>query len=137
MAPFLILSPLRAVLFIALSQALFGFYLGASFLTNHVGMPILGGDDELGFLRRQVLTSRNLSGRSVTGFLFGGLDTQIEHHLFPSMPRANLRRAREVVRPFCAERRIAYAEQSPWRAYGAVLHHLRRAGTGWPVSVID
>ncbi len=136
-APFLVLSPLRAVLFILVTQALLGFYLGVSFITNHVGMPTLSGTDELGFLRRQVLTSRNLSGPSFTGFLYGGLDTQIEHHLFPSMPRANLRRARAVVRPFCAERRIAYAEQSPWRAYREVLRHLRRAGTGGPISVID
>ena len=136
-APFLLLSPARAVAFVVVTQALLGFYLGASFITNHVGMPTLAGTDELGFLRRQVLTSRNLSGPTFTGFLFGGLDTQIEHHLFPSMPRANLRRARRVVRPFCAERRITYAEQSPWRAYREVLGHLRRAGTGRPISVID
>jgi fatty acid desaturase len=135
--PFLVLSPLRAVGFILVTQALFGFYLGVSFITNHVGMPTLVGTDELGFLRRQVLTSRNLSGPTFTGFLFGGLDTQIEHHLFPSMPRANLRRARKLVRPFCVEHRIAYAEQSPWRAYREVLVHLRRAGTGRPISVID
>ena len=135
-APFLILSPLRAVAFIVVSQALFGFYLGASFITNHVGMPILAGENELGFLRRQVLTSRNLSGRSFTGFMFGGLDTQIEHHLFPTMPRANLRRARELVRPFCAERRIAYAEQSPWRAYCEVLVHLRTVGAGRSIPFV-
>ena len=61
-APFLILSPLRAVAFIVISQSLFGFYLGASFVTNHVGMPTMAATDDLGFLRRQVLTSRNLSG---------------------------------------------------------------------------
>jgi fatty acid desaturase len=136
-APFLFLSPLRALGFIAVTQALFGFYLGVSFITNHVGMPTLAGTDEMGFLRRQVLTSRNLSGPSLTGFLFGGLDTQIEHHLFPSMPRANLRRARKLVRPFCAERRIDYAEQSAWCAYREVFVHLRRAGNGRPISVID
>lgn len=136
-APFLVLSPLRAVAFVAVTQALFGFYLGVSFVTNHVGMPTLGGHDELGFLRRQVLTSRNLSGRSFTGFVFGGLDTQIEHHLFPAMPRANLRRARELVRPFCAEHRIAYAEQSPWHAYREVFRHLRAAGAGWTIPTID
>jgi fatty acid desaturase len=136
-APFFLLSPLRAVGFILVTQALFGFYLGVSFITNHVGMPTLVGTDELGFLRRQVLTSRNLSGPSFSGFMFGGLDTQIEHHLFPSMPRANLRRARTLVRPFCDERRIHYAEQSPWRAWREVLVHLRCAGTGRPISVID
>ncbi len=135
-APFLILSPWRAVAFVVISQSLFGFYLGVSFVTNHVGMPTMAGDDELGFLRRQVLTSRNLTGRSLTGFVFGGLDTQIEHHLFPTMPRANLRRARELVRPFCAERRIAYAEQSPWRAFGEVLRHLRATGAGGTIPAV-
>ena len=136
-APFLLLSPVRAVVFIAVTQSLLGFYLGVSFLTNHVGMPALDPDDTLGFLRRQVLTSRNLSGPLFTGFLFGGLDTQIEHHLFPTMPRANLRRARELVRPFCVERRIAYAEQSPWRAYREVLHHLRMVGTTQATPVVS
>ncbi len=129
-APFLILSPLRAVIFIVIMQALFGFYLGSSFLTNHVGMPTMTSGDDLGFLNRQVLTSRNLSGPSFIGFIFGGLDSQIEHHLFPTMPRANLRRARSVVRPFCAEHKIPYAEQSLWRAYGDVVRHLRAVGNG-------
>ncbi len=135
-APFLILSPLRAVAFIAVTQSLFGFYLGTSFLTNHVGMPTLADHDDLGFLGRQVLTSRNLSGRSLTGFVFGGLDSQIEHHLFPTMPRAHLRRARELIRPFCAEHGIAYTEQSPWRAYGDVLRHLHTVGTGGAIPTI-
>jgi fatty acid desaturase len=130
LAPFLILSPLRAVVFVAVSQAVFGFYLGVSFLTNHVGMPTVTGSDDLGFLRRQVLTSRNLSGPLFTGFLFGGLDSQIEHHLFPSMPRANLRRARTVVRDYCVELRIPYEERSPWAAYGDVIRHLRSVGKG-------
>ena len=136
-APFLVLSPLRAVLFIVVTQSLLGFYLGATFLTNHVGMPTLADHGELGFLRRQVLTSRNLSGPAFTGFVFGGLDSQIEHHLFPSMPRANLRRARSLVRPYCAERRISYAEQSPWHAYREALHHLHAVGAGRTVAAGD
>ena len=136
-APFLILSPLRAVAFILATQALFGFYLGATFLTNHVGMPTATNRDELGFLYRQVLTSRNLSGPSFVGFIFGGLDSQIEHHLFPTMPRANLRRARKVVRPFCAEHRIPYDEQSLWGAYRDVVRHLRAVGNGGAVVVAD
>jgi fatty acid desaturase len=129
-APFLVLSPTRAIAFVIVSQALFGFYLGASFLPNHVGMPTLADDDDLGFLRRQVQSSRNLSGPAVVGFLFGGLDSQIEHHLFPTMPRANLRRARVVVRAYCAERGIPYAEQSLLRAYRDVVVHLRTVGMG-------
>jgi fatty acid desaturase len=136
-APFLILSPVRAVTFVAVTQLLLGLYLGATFVANHVGMPTLVGDDDLGFLRRQVLTSRNLSSPPVTGFIFGGLDTQIEHHLFPTMPRANLRRARELVRPFCAERQIAYVEQRPYCAYRDVFRSLRVAGAWSAIPAVN
>ena len=129
-APFLVLSPLRAVVFIIVSQALYGFYLGVSFLPNHVGMPTVAEGDDRGFLRRQVQSSRNLSGPALVGFLFGGLDSQIEHHLFPTMPRGNLRRARVVVRGFCAEHDIPYAEQSLVHAYRDVVLHLRTVGAG-------
>ncbi len=136
-APFFVLSAVRAAAFVAVTQGLFGFYLGATFLTNHVGMPTVVGGEELGFLRRQVLTSRNLSPRAFTSFVFGGLDAQIEHHLFPAMPRANLRRARELVRTFCDDRRIHYAELSIHQAYGDVLRHLRAAGLGRPTLDLD
>jgi fatty acid desaturase len=131
-APFLVLSPVRAVAFIGVTQGLFGFYLGATFLTNHVGMPSIASGNDLGFLRRQVLSSRNLTPHVLTSFVFGGLDAQIEHHLFPSMPRANLRRARDLVRPFCDEHRVHYAERSLFGAYGDVLGHLRTVGLARP-----
>jgi fatty acid desaturase len=136
-APFFLLSPLRAAAFIAVTQMLLGLYLGATFVTNHVGMPIPVRGDELGFLRRQVLTSRNLSSPSLIGFIFGGLDSQIEHHLFPTMPRANLRRARELVRPFCAGHHIDYVEQRPHRAYGDVFRHLRLAGARSAIPAVQ
>ena len=130
MAPFLVLSPLRAVVFIAVTQAAVRLLPRGQLPHQPCGhADAVTGNEDLGFLRRQVLTSRNLSGPLFTCFLFGGLDSQIEHHLFPSMPRANLRRARAVVRPFCAERAIAYTEQTPWHAYRDVLHHLRSVGS--------
>ncbi|MGH9082399.1 MAG: fatty acid desaturase family protein [Acidimicrobiales bacterium] len=129
-APFFILSPARAVAFIAVMQVGLGLYLGATFITNHVGMPTLAVDEKLGFLSRQVATSRNLAGSPLVGFVFGGLDAQIEHHLFPSMPRPNLRRARRLVRPYCAEHHIAYAERPVHRAYLDVFRGLHLAGAG-------
>ena len=85
-AVFLVLSPVRAVVFMIVQQGLFGLYLGCSFAPNHKGMPILNADDQSDFLRRQVLTSRNVRGGWLTDFALGGLNYQIEHHLFPSMP---------------------------------------------------
>ena len=89
----LVLSPLQAVAFVLVQQGLFGLYLGCSFAPNHKGMPTLTEAEELDFLRRQVLTSRNVRGSRLVDFLLGGLNYQIEHHLFPNMPRPNLRRA--------------------------------------------
>ena len=127
-APFLLMGLWQAIVFVVVTQTAFGFYLGVSFLTNHVGMPIHRAADDLDYVRRQVLTSRNLRGRLVTGFMVGGLDAQIEHHLFPTMPRANLRRARTLVRSFCADESIAYTEASAWRAYRDVFSHLKTTG---------
>ncbi len=61
-AVFVVLSPLRALAFVVVQQGLFGLYLGCAFAPNHKGMPILGADEEVDFLRRQVLTSRNVRG---------------------------------------------------------------------------
>src|SRR4029453_2824100 len=80
-----VLSPLQAVAFLAVHQGLFGLYLGCAFAPNHKGMPTLTQSDQLGFLRRQVLTSRNVAGSRPVDWLLGGLNYQIEHHLFPTM----------------------------------------------------
>ena len=125
---FLVLSPLKAVVFIVIQQALFGLYLGLSFAPNHKGMPMLSSDDEMDFLRRQVLTSRNVRGGWITDFGLGGLNYQIEHHLFPSMPRPNLRHAQATVRAYCDEHGVAYYETTLWRSYRQAIQHLHDVG---------
>ena len=125
-----VLSPLRALAFVTVQQGLFGLYLGCSFAPNHKGMPVMRDDRDLGFVHRQVLTARNVAGGRVVAFLFGGLNYQIEHHLFPRMPRSNLSRARGIVRAFCAERDIAYREDSLIGSYRQALRYLKLAGAG-------
>jgi fatty acid desaturase len=128
-ALFWVLSPIQAVCFIAVQQGLFGVYMGCSFAPNHKGMAIFTKDDKIDFLRRQVLTSRNIRGGRLTDFTFGGLNYQIEHHLFPSMPRPSLRRVQPLVRAFCAQRDIAYCEAGILQSYAQVLRHLHTVGT--------
>jgi fatty acid desaturase len=127
-AVFLVLSPLQAVVFVLVQQGLFGVYLGCSFAPNHKGMPVLAEDEKLDFLHRQVITSRNIRGGWLTDVALGGLNYQIEHHLFPSMPRPSLRRAQEPVRAFCAEQGIAYHETGFFASYAQVLRHLHSVG---------
>jgi fatty acid desaturase len=125
---FAVLSPLRAVIFILVQQGLFGFYMGASFAPNHKGMPILQPEDEHDFLRRQVLTSRNVRGGWFTDLLLGGLNYQIEHHLFPSMPRPSLRRSQALIREFCRHEGLPYCEASLVGSYAQALGHLNAVG---------
>jgi fatty acid desaturase len=133
----LVLSPLRAAAFLLLQQGLFGLYLGCCFAPNHKGMPILEEGKEPDYLRRQVLTSRNVRGSRMVDFLMGGLNYQIEHHLFPSMPRPNLRRAQPLVRAFCTERGVSYSESSVFGAYGEALRHLHQASVPLRPAVAD
>jgi fatty acid desaturase len=125
---FLVLSPVKAVVFILVQQALFGLYLGASFAPNHKGMPILDAADRSDFLRRQVLTSRNVRGGWLTDLALGGLNYQIEHHLFPSMPRANLRRSQALIKEFCQQRGLSYCETSFGSSYAQALRYLNTIG---------
>ncbi|GAA3586394.1 acyl-CoA desaturase [Klugiella xanthotipulae] len=113
--------------FIGVQLAVFGLYMGASFAPNHKGMPLIAEGVKIDFLSRQVLTSRNVSGFGMSTFM-GGLNYQIEHHLFPSMPRPHLAAAREIVIEHCATRNIPYTETTLLRSYGAVIQYLNRVG---------
>jgi fatty acid desaturase len=125
---FLVLSWPHALVFIAVQQGLFGLYMGSVFAPNHKGMPVLSQQDSLDFLRQQVLTSRNVSGGRLTETALGGLNYQIEHHLFPAMPRPALRRCRTVVRAFCAQTGLLYCEKGLVSSYTDVLRCLHAAG---------
>jgi fatty acid desaturase len=125
-----VLSPLKALAFVAVQQALFSLYLGCSFAPNHKGMPIIEGDAEMSFARRQVITARNVAGGRFTNFMLGGLNYQIEHHLFPTMPRPNLARAQSIIRAFCIESNFGYCEDSLVGSYRQAVRHLRAVPAG-------
>jgi fatty acid desaturase len=124
----LVLSPLQAIAFVVVQQGLFGLYLGCAFAPNHKGMPTLTEADQLDFLRRQVLTSRNVAGSRLVDWVLGGLNYQIEHHLFPNLPRPNLRRAQPLVRAFCQQHGLPYTEASLFASYAQAIRHLHAVG---------
>jgi fatty acid desaturase len=119
----------QALLFAAIHKGVQGLYLGCSFAPNHKGMPMLNADQAGDPLLRQVLTSRNIRGGPFIDAALGGLNYQIEHHLFPSMPRANLRRAQPVVRKFCEDHGISYLECGVVASYRAAVGHLYDVGS--------
>jgi fatty acid desaturase len=124
----LLLGPVLGAVFMVVQLVSFGIYMGGTFALNHTGMTVIGRDEQVDYLRRQVLTSRNIRGGRPMEHLMGGLNLQIEHHLFPNMPSANLRKVRPIVREYCADLGVLYVENDLLRAWRIVLGYLHRVG---------
>lgn len=117
-----------ALAFLGVQLAVLGIYMGASFAPNHKGMPVIARDAKLDFFSKQVRTSRNIRGGWWATCLLGGLNYQVEHHLFPNMPRPHLAKARLIVLEFCQRHAVPYTETSLLRSYGIVIAYLNRVG---------
>jgi fatty acid desaturase len=127
---FLVLSPGIAAAFLGVQLGLFGVYMGMAFAPNHKGMPLVPADAKLDFLRRQVLMSRNVRGSRLLDVGMGGLNYQIEHHLFPSMPRPHLRAASRTIKDYCSAVGVRYTETGLWESYAIVTRYINRVGLG-------
>lgn len=127
-AVFWVLPLGMAFAFLGVQLAVFGIYMGASFAPNHIGMEIIPAGTKMDFLSKQVRTSRNIRGGHWMTVLMGGLNHQVEHHLFPSMARPHLAHARRLVREVCAREGIPYTETSLGRAYQQVISYMQRVG---------
>jgi fatty acid desaturase len=106
----------------------FGFFMGAAFAPNHKGMPLVPRDSKIDFFQIQVLTSRNIKGSWLKDNLMGGLNYQVEHHLFPSMARPNLSKAHKIVVDYCREKGVPLVEMNLMPAYLAIMKYLNKVG---------
>lgn len=116
----------KGVVFTIVNYLLTGLYMGTIFATNHKGMPIINKGGKSDFFHDQVLTARNVKGSILTDFWTGGLNYQIEHHLFPTMPRNNLSKAKKIVEPFCRKVGIEYYETGFFRSYKEILQNFHK-----------
>jgi fatty acid desaturase len=114
--------------FVGVQFAVFGIMMGASFAPNHKGMPVIDEGARIDFFSRQVRTSRGITGGVWADHLLGGLNHQAEHHLFPSMARPNLHKARLLVKAHCETHGVPSTETSLMQSYGIVIRHLNRVG---------
>jgi len=121
------LGPVPGILFVLVNHVCLGFYFSLLFIPNHIGMPILERDSKLGYLYQQVSTARNLIPHPVTGYIYGTLMYQIEHHVFPRIPYNRLHEARAIVRPYCQSNGVPYAESGVLRCYLDILRFLHRS----------
>lgn len=119
----------KTIAFLGVQVGVFGIMLGGAFALNHIGRPTVPADVQLDFLRRQVVMSRNITDGPLIRFLMGGLQFQIEHHLFPVVPRPNLPEVQKIVRQRCSELGIEYTEESLGQAFINVVSYLNQVGS--------
>jgi len=103
-------------------------WLAFGFITNHLGCEVFEKDDseDLTWMELQMRTSRSLKGGSFIHWFYGGLNTQIEHHLFPKAPRFNLLKIKKMTQEFAKKHNIKYFETSPIEAYVQINDVLKK-----------
>ncbi len=94
-------------------------WLAFGFITNHLGCEVFELEEgkNMSWLELQMRTSRSLKGGMFVHWFYGGLNTQIEHHLFPKAPRFNLLKVQEMTRAFAKKHNLKYFETTPVQAY--------------------
>ncbi len=114
------------IAFFLTSQLASGIMTGTVFLVGHNARPILRRDEAPGFYELQCMVSQNVRAPWGTAWFFGGLERQIEHHVFPIMPRHNLGRVVGATRELCARYNIAYTERGFFEGLADVTMVLAR-----------
>jgi len=94
-------------------------WLAFGFITNHLGCETFTEDQakDFSWMELQMRGSRSLKGGFLVHWFYGGLNTQIEHHLFPKAPRFNLLKVQKMTKDFAKKHDIPYFETTPIRAY--------------------
>lgn len=121
---FFSLPVLVAVMFTLMYVLTTGLYMGLVFAPNHKGLDILPPESAFVWTN-QILLTRNLPPSAMTTFLFGGLNFQIEHHLFPSVSRFKQRNARSFVKTYCATEGLSHIERTWVESMGDIYVALR------------
>lgn len=115
-----------------------GFYLAFFFFLSHnfEGVSFVEGgrpdgsskySNGIGFLRQQVASSSNVGG-SWLCFLNGGLNYQIEHHLFPRLAHSHYPKIAPVVKRFMLDKAPYVHFDTVQDNLRSVFQHLDRFG---------
>jgi len=122
-------SPLYSIAYFLTATCSCGLFLALVFGLGHNGMAVYDAETRPDFWKLQVTTTRNIiGGHGIPQFFVdwfcGGLQYQVDHHLFPGMPRHNLKKANELIRSFCKEWNVGYHEADMVDGTVEVLKHL-------------
>lgn len=126
----LILGLSDGLILLATTYIGYGLSIALVTITNHIGLPIVFEDKykEYSWLELQTSGTRNIKGSFFIHYLFGGLNTQIEHHIFPHASRFQLLKIAKETKKFCQLHNFTYYSTTPFQAYKEIylyLHALR------------
>jgi len=118
-----------------------GLFLALVFGLGHNGMATYDAEKRPDFWNLQVTTTRNITGghgmpQAFVDWFCGGLQYQVEHHLFPSMPRHSLPKCHVVVDSFCKKWGVSYHEADLIDGNIEVLKHLANVSDDFIVEMI-
>ncbi|XP_030645881.1 acyl-CoA 6-desaturase [Chanos chanos] len=97
---------------------------------SHIPMDI-DYEKHKDWLSMQLYATCNIEQSFFNDWFSGHLNFQIEHHLFPTMPRHNYWRAAPLVRELCKKHNIPYEEKTLWRAFADIVGSLKKSGELW------
>ena len=117
-------SAAAAARFFLLAQGSAGLLLAFAFGVGHNGMEVFDAAARPAFSELQVRTTRDVIDTPFNAWFMGGLHYQIEHHLFPTLPRHSLAAIAPRVRALCARHGVAYRCTGLLEGTGEVLSHL-------------
>ena len=123
--PSIIWGPLVAFGLYAALWGLVGVCLALVFAPAHMGLPIV--TEQSKDWVHQLETTRNLELPRAVSFFFIGLDYQVEHHLFPKIPHANLPRAAKITADWCARHNVTYQTMPYLGALGSAVTFMATA----------
>ena len=117
--------PSRLLLVYVAPLMVLGPYLATIFWLNHIGMPLVRRGEAISFLEHQTATSRTVLSPPAMDWFFGGLNYQIEHHLFPQVPSSRLARVQPVVQDTLMAAGLPYHGRSFRTSVREVAAHFR------------
>ena len=100
----------QKLVFAFLSQSLGGLFIGIVFTVGHNAMEIFTDSEKVtqDFVRLQLRTTRNVTPTVFSDWFTGGLNYQVEHHIWPTLPRHSLPKASRILKAFCEKHGIQY-----------------------------
>jgi delta8-fatty-acid desaturase len=107
-----------------LSSHAFTMLLHVQITLSHWGMPTADLGPTESFPQRQLRTTMDISCPPWLDWLHGGLHFQAVHHLFPRLPRHNLRKASVLVREFAEKTKVKYSSYGFVEGNGVMLGRL-------------